>query len=132
MAAARRRLVLTPGRAESAELMIKVLESGWSGAGRLGRFAAQVRRLEIIAPGSPPALTERARLAYQMREYGEAADIFLRFPVVAMTGVTTGFAYLAAAKASRLSDWIKHVWVHRNFPGRRGVLLFALAGRSAL
>ncbi|MEC8182217.1 MAG: hypothetical protein VX123_09255 [Pseudomonadota bacterium] len=132
MAAACRRLVLTPGLAESAKLMVTVLENCWSGADRLRRLTAQVRRLEIIAPGSPPALIERARLAYRMRKYDEAIVVFLRFPVTAMTGATTGHAYLAAAKASRLSDWIKHVWVHRNFPGRRGALLFALAGRSAL
>ena len=132
MAAARRRAVLTPGLAESAKLIVMVLESGWSGADRLRHLTAQTRRLEIIAPGSPPALTERALLAYRMRRYDDAIVVFLRFPVTAMTEVRSVYAYLAAAKAGRLTDWIKHVWVHRNFPGRRGVLLFTLAGRSAL
>ena len=69
-------------------------------------------------------------MAYQVGKYDEAAGIFLRFPIAAMTDVTTGYAYLAVAKAGRLSDWINHVRAHQNFPGRRGVLLSALAERN--
>ena len=132
MAAARRCLVLTPGLAESAKLMVTVLESGWSGANRLRRFAAQVRRLEITAPGSPSAPTECARLAYCLRKYDEAIVVFLRFPVTAMTDGITSYAYLAAARADRLVVWVSQVRAHPDFPGRRGVLLFVRAGRSAL
>ena len=130
--AARRRLVLAPGDMAGATLMLMVLESGWPGGDRLRRLTAQVRRLEIIAPGSPPALIERARLAYRMRKYDEAIVVFLRFPVTAMTDGVTTYAYLAAARADRLAVWVNHVRAHPDFPGRRGVLLFTLAGRSAL
>ena len=130
--AARRRLVLAPGDVAGATLMLMVLESGWPGGDRLRRLTAQVRRLEIIAPGSPPALIERARLAYRMRKYDEAIVVFLRFPVTAMTDGVTTYAYLAAARADRLAVWVNYVRAHPDFPGRRGVLLFTLAGRSAL